>query len=153
MPFGDVIETAGRVSRWINGNTCRRFDDLAAIDVGEAGGRPLLSIFEANPRPLPLRIAGLERHPLSSQAFVPLQARPFLIVVALDGDAPLAHRLRAYVSSGHQGINYKRNTWHHGLIAIDVVTQFLVVDRGADDQNCDELAVHDTAIVVSVPGR
>ena len=68
-PFGDVIETAGRDSRWINVETCRRFDDLAQVDVGEAGGRPLLSIFEASPRALPLRISMLERHPMSSQAF------------------------------------------------------------------------------------
>ena len=65
-PFGDVIETAGRDSRWINEETCRRFDDLAQVDVGEAGGRPLISIFEASPRSLPLRISTLERHPMSS---------------------------------------------------------------------------------------
>jgi len=28
-PFGDVIEIEGRDSRWINDDTCRRFDDLA----------------------------------------------------------------------------------------------------------------------------
>src|SRR6266481_7971089 len=82
--FGDVIETAGRDSRWINEQTCRRFDDLAQVDVGEGGGRPVLSIFEASPRSLPLRISMLERHPMSSQAFYPLQAQPFLVVVAPD---------------------------------------------------------------------
>ena len=45
-PFGDVIETAGRNSRWINEGTCQRFDDLAPVDVLAAGGRPLISIFK-----------------------------------------------------------------------------------------------------------
>lgn len=152
-PFGDVIETEGRAWRWINERTSRRFDDLARIDVSESGGRPLISVFEASPRPLPLRIQVLERHPLSSQAFVPLQERPFLIVVAADGGMPLAQRLRAYLSSGRQGVNYKRNTWHHSLIAVDQITQFLVIDRGAADHNCDEWRVDESELIVSLPGR
>ena len=152
-PFGEVIESEGRPWRWINDHTTRRFDDLAQLDLLEAGGHPSMSIFEATPRPLPLRICMLERHPLSSQAFMPLQDRPFLIVVADDGAAPLARRLRAYLSSGRQGINYKRNTWHHPLIALDQVTQFLVVDRVASDQNCDECAVEEAGLFVSVANR
>ena len=87
-PFGDVIEIEGRTAHWINDNTCRRFDDLAAVDVAEAAGRPLISVFEATPRALPFQIRTLERHPLSSQAFFPLEARSFLVVVAEDGRLP-----------------------------------------------------------------
>jgi ureidoglycolate lyase len=145
--FGDVIEIEGRESRWINENTCRRFDDLARIDVSEEGGRPLLSIFEASPRPLPLRIRALERHPLSSQAFFPLQMQPFLVVVAADGESPVAERLRVYVSSGRQGVNYRRNTWHHPLIALDQTSRFLVVDRGGAGENCEEITVDDAVLV------
>jgi ureidoglycolate lyase len=148
--FGDVIEIEGRNSRWINENTCRRFDDLAQIDVLEEGGRPLLSVFEANPRPLPLRVRVLERHPLSSQAFFPLQPRPFLVVVAEDGEVPIAERIRVYSSSGLQGVNYRRNTWHHALIALDQTSHFLVVDRGAPGENCEEIAV-DAAVFVTAP--
>jgi ureidoglycolate lyase len=145
--FGDVIETDGRESRWINDNTCRRFDDLARIDVAAGGGRPLLSVFEATPRPLPLRIRVLERHPLSSQAFFPLQARPFLVVVAEDGELPVADRIRVYLSSGRQGVNYRRNTWHHSLIALDQTSRFLVVDRGGAGENCEEISVGDAVLV------
>jgi ureidoglycolate lyase len=153
-PFGDVIEIEGRRSRWINDNTCRRFDDLAAVDVAEAGGRPLISVFEATPRELPLQIRMLERHPLSSQAFHPLELRPFLIVVAEDGPAPVASRLRAYLSSGRQGVNYRRNTWHHPLIALDRISRFLVVDRGGPGENCEEVAIDTTVLVTAatLPG-
>ncbi|MDP9018495.1 MAG: ureidoglycolate lyase [Candidatus Eremiobacteraeota bacterium] len=146
-PFGDVIEIQGRDSRWINENTCRRFDDLALIDVGEAAGRPLLSIFEATPRTLPLRIGSLERHPLSSQAFYPLQGRPFLVVVAVDGRRPKANGIRAFLSSGTQGVNYRRNTWHHPLIAIAHVSTFLVVDRGGPGDNCEERSIEPAVLV------
>jgi ureidoglycolate lyase len=147
--FGDVIETEGRESRWINESTCRRFDDLARIDVWEEGGRPLLSVFEASPRPLPLRIRSLERHPLSSQAFFPLEARPFLVVVAEEGPSPIAERLRAYVSSGRQGVNYRRNIWHHSLIALDQASRFLVVDRGGPQENCEVLSIDDAVRVAT----
>jgi len=149
-PFGDVIEIEGRESSWINDNTCRRFDDLAHIDVAEGGGRPLLSVFEANPQSLPLHIRRLERHPLSSQAFFPLEAQPFLVVVAAAGDGPAAPagQLRAFMSSGRQGVNYRRRTWHHPLIALGRISRFLVVDRGGSGENCEELAL-DAAVLVT----
>ena len=128
-PFGDVIETEGHAGRWINDATCRRFDDLAQVDVVEAGGRPLISIFEADPRQLPLRAGLLERHPLSSQAFYPLDPWPFLVIVAEAGPHPLPARIRAFLTSGRQGVNFRRNTWHHSLVALGRVSRFLVVDR------------------------
>jgi len=91
---------------WINEGTSQRYNDLAELDVQEAGGRPLISIFHALPRVLPLPIEIMERHPLSSQAFYPLERRAFLVVVAEAGAAPLAQRLHAFLSSGNQGVNY-----------------------------------------------
>jgi ureidoglycolate lyase len=152
-PFGDVIEIEGRESRWINDDTCRRFDDLARIDVAEGGGRPVLSVFEAKPRSLPLQIRVLERHPLSSQAFFPLQTRPFLVVVAEDGPSASAGHLRAYLSSGRQGVNYRRNTWHHPLIALAEISRFLVVDRGGSGENCEELALDSVVLVTTAAPR
>jgi ureidoglycolate lyase len=150
-PFGDVIETGAREFRWINEGTCKRYDDLARIDVAAEGGRPLISVFEANPRPLPFRVRILERHPLSSQAFFPLEARPFLVVVAAEGAAPQAGGIRAFWSSGRQGVNYRRNTWHHALIALGETSRFLVVDRGGAGVNCDEAELSDAIVHVGAP--
>jgi ureidoglycolate lyase len=150
-PFGDVIEIAGHTPLAINAGTCERFDDLAGVDVIEAGGRPLLSIFRASPRPLPLEVRTLERHPLSSQGFIPLDARPFLVVVAEGAERPRAANVRAFLSSGMQGVNYHRNTWHHALIAVGQISRFLVVDRGGPGANCEECAIDDALIQVSLP--
>ena len=149
--FGDVIEIEGRDFRWINDHSCKRYDDLAHIDVAENGGRPLISVFEGDAHTLPLQIRKLERHPLSSQAFFPLQPRPFLIVVAAQGPAPIAERIRAFSSTGTQGVNFRRNTWHHALIALERDSRFLVVDRGGEDENCEEIDVGDPIVFVSLP--
>jgi ureidoglycolate lyase len=153
-PFGDVIETEGRPSRWINEGTSQRFDDLARVDVLEGGGRPLISIFRASPRPLPFEVRSLERHPLASQSFYPLDGRPFLVIVADSGSAPISQRIRAFMSSGRQGVNYRRNTWHHSLIALEQTSNFLVVDRGGPEENCEEVQLGtDRVRVATAPAR
>ena len=148
-PFGDVIETTGHMPRWINNGTCQRFDDLAQLDVIAEGGRPLISIFRAEAQSLPMQIERLERHPYSSQAFFPLEQLPFLIVVALPGLTPQARNVRAFLSSGLQGVNYRRNTWHHPLIALERSAHFLVLDRGGPGDNCEEQSLEGAQILVS----
>ncbi|MBV8626290.1 MAG: ureidoglycolate lyase, partial [Paraburkholderia sp.] len=71
-PFGDVIELAGARHFPINGGTTERFHDLATIDTAVDGGRPLVNVFRGQPHSLPLTISMMERHPLGSQAFLPL---------------------------------------------------------------------------------
>jgi ureidoglycolate lyase len=148
-PFGDVIEIRDRRPRWINEGTCERFDDVAQPDVLAAGGRPVVSIFRAAARALPFHVKILERHPLSSQAFIPLDGLPFLVVVAEAGDAALSGRIRAFRSSGTQGVNYRRNTWHHALLALERTSHFLVIDRGGPGENCDETPVDDAVVIVA----
>jgi ureidoglycolate lyase len=147
--FGDVIETAEHAARWINAGTCERFETSAQVEVSAHGGRPLISIFRALPRSLPLRIEQLERHPLSSQAFFPLDRRPFLVVVAAGNGTPQASDVRAFISDGSQGVNYRPNTWHHELLAIGARSEFLVVDRGGPGENCELIKVDGSAVYVT----
>jgi ureidoglycolate lyase len=137
-PFGDVIE-AGDAYELINSGTTRKFADLANIDVSAEGGRPCISIYRATPYKLPLTIRMLERHPLGTQLFMPLHRNPFLIVVAPAGDSIDVGNLRAFMTGGHQGINYRRGVWHHPLIALRNSDDFVVVDRLGPASNCDEM--------------
>ena len=139
-PFGDVIELEGARQIPINLGTTIRYHDLARVDVTEAGGRPLVNLFRAQPRVLPFEVTMLERHPLGSQAFVPLTDKPYLVVVAPAGELD-PQAVRAFVTHGWQGVNYAKGVWHHPLIALDVVSDFLVVDRGGEGHNCDELTL------------
>lgn len=138
-PFGEVIEKRPDRSLMINAGMAERFHDLAEVDVAESGGRPLVNIFQGQPWALPLTVRMLERHPLSSQAFVPLGRQPFLVVVAPPGDRPKPRQVRAFLAEDGQGVNYRRGVWHHPLVALDEVTDFLVVDRGGAGENCDEV--------------
>lgn len=139
-PFGDVIETADDKAFAINAGTTVRHEDLAAIDVTENGGRPVISIFESRPFGFPIEIAELERHPLSSQAFVPLDPHPFAVVVAPAGEGVDAKDIRAFLTDGVQGVNFRRGVWHHPVI-VTVPMRFLVIDRGTAEPNCDLVAV------------
>jgi ureidoglycolate lyase len=140
-PFGDVIEASEQATQYdINEGWARRFHDLARIDTGRDGGHPLLSVFRARARPLPLRLSLLERHRLGSQAFVALAPRRFLVVVAPAGPQPDAAQMRCFLAAPGQGVNYAAGTWHHPLLAIDEDTDFLVVDRGGPEAagDCEE---------------
>jgi ureidoglycolate lyase len=147
--FGDVIESEGREHYPINAGMAERYSDLARVDVTASGGRPLISLCRAQPVNLPLRLRLMERHPLSSQAFVPLSRTPFLVVVAPAGEELRSEDIRAFRSNGHQGVNYRAGTWHHPLLALDEVTEFLIVDRGGKGANCEEISLADRAIVIS----
>ena len=137
-PFGDVIETDGAEERLINAGTTTRYHDLARVDVAAGGGRPLISIFRGQGFALPVEIAMFERHPLGSQAFVPLADRPWLVVVAVD-DGGRPGEPFAFLASGTQGVNYAAGVWHHPLLALEATSDFLIVDRGASDANLEEV--------------
>lgn len=137
-PFGSVIEPDNAAAiRLINNGTTTRFHDLADVDVGAQGGRPLISLFRGKPFAPPIAIRMMERHPLGSQAFMPLQGRPFLVVVAPDA-AGRPGRPEAFLATGRQGVNYARDTWHHPLLSLGDISDFLVVDRGGEGGNLEE---------------
>ena len=131
--FGDVIETVGSNPIGINQGYAERYNNLAdQTDMGPEGGTNI-SIFIAKARPQPIDIAIMERHPLASQAFFPLQDEDWLLVVAGDPLNPASYR--AFRATGKQGVNYRRNVWHHPLLVLRDHSRFLIVDRRAPNQN------------------
>ncbi|AUT59295.1 ureidoglycolate lyase [Paraburkholderia terrae] len=136
-PFGDVIELEGAKQIPINLGTTIRYHDLANVDVTDEGGRTLVNLFRGQARALPFEITMMERHPLGSQAFIPLNDKPYLVVVAPAGELDES-KIRAFVTSGWQGVNYAKGVWHHPLLALGEVSDFIVVDRGGDGHNLNE---------------
>ena len=135
-PFGTVIETAGVTPVMINEGTTARFHALAAADVAADGGTPILSIFRGTRRPAPIVIRMMERHPLGSQAFMPLAAHDWLVVVAPtngDDSAPDFGSLRCFRAAGSVGVSYARNVWHHPLLVLQPEQDFLIIDRAGPD--------------------
>ncbi|MBI3525897.1 MAG: ureidoglycolate lyase [Betaproteobacteria bacterium] len=148
-PFGEVIQCQGAQHFPINEGTTERFHDLARIEPG-ANGRAIVSIFRGQPRSFPLLIAMMERHPLGSQAFVPMQGQPYLVVVAEPG-AQAPGNLHAFLARGDQGVNYAPGVWHHPLIAVGEVSHFLVIDRQGDGSNCDEVILPEKMLLELPP--
>jgi ureidoglycolate lyase len=140
-PFGEVIMLDGAKHYPINAGTTERFHALARVDATEQGGVPVISLFRGQPRPLPLPITVMERHPLGSQAFVPVTQSAddeYLVVVAPAGELD-ASQMKAFLAKGFQGVSYARGVWHHPLIALRRVSDFLIVDRVGEGNNCDEI--------------
>lgn len=145
-PFGEVIAAASaQTVQAINTGTAQRFHALAHIDCDAEGGSPIISIFRAQPRELPFTVRLLERHPLGSQAFMPLSPHPYLVVVASSPDAVP----RAFLAQQDQGINLHRGTWHHPLLALAARSDFLVIDRAGAGDNCEEVLLPQAYQIVS----
>lgn len=145
--YGDVIEPAGDPIV-INEGFTRRFHDLAKVDVSN-GGHTLINLFRSTPKPFPISVTMMERHPLGSQAFIPLSPTPFLILVALAETSTLtADDLELFISNGKQGVNYHRNVWHHYCLALERETDFLVVDRGGPGGNLEEVSLQGESVLI-----
>ena len=135
-PYGEVLEADPAKSFLINNGSTRRFHDLAEVDAGE-GGVPIISIFRGIQCVTPIEIRMLERHPLATQAFFPLAAFSWLVVVA-EGETPEAKDCQAFLARGDQGVQLAVGTWHHPLLVLDTVQDFLVIDRKGPGANLEE---------------
>ena len=138
-PFGTVVERDGAEIRMINEGTTTRYHALSGVDVAAAGGVPILSIFAGTPRAAPIAISMMERHPLGSQAFMPLSDHDWLVVVAPtngDDSAPDFDGLRCFQARGDQGVSYAPNVWHHPLL-VRQPQEFLIADRAGPDGEAD----------------
>ena len=148
-PFGTVMDVGAAELRMINGGTTERFHALAMADTASGGGNTILSLFRGQPREFPYAVDMMERHPLGSQAFFPVTRGDWIAVVAPDEDgrpgAPRAFRV-----PGHIGVQYGRNVWHHPLIAVGSVSDFLVMDREGDGANLEE-ASYDEPYLIAQP--
>lgn len=133
-PFGEVIEAEGPPDRWINDGRCARFHERARIDIE---GRAGISLFRSAAVRLPYRFDLVERHPLGSQAFLPMSVDPFLVIVAPDLSGRPGRPLVFRTAPG-QGINIGRGVWHGVLAPLTDAALFAVVDRCAEGPNLEE---------------
>lgn len=140
-PFGDVIDSRVSDHFPINAGRTQRHHDLARVETLGDNARTLVSIFVSQPVEVPLVLPLLERHPLGSQAFVPMHEERFIVVVAPPGESIDPDSVRAFVTDGHQGVNYRPGTWHAIQSVLEREGEFLVVDRGGEGNNCEEYPI------------
>ena len=132
--FGDLISSDGINPIDINAGYAKRFDNLANINTSKDGGKTIVSIFSALKRNFPMKIDMMEKHPLGSQAFIPMKETNFIVFVAPPGDKPEISKIESFIISTGMGINYKPGIWHFPLISTED-TNFLVIDRKGSGKN------------------
>lgn len=154
-PFGDVIQASDTATHFsINQGYAERFDRLAMVDANDLGGQAAISIFRAKGRPMPIALSVLEKHPLGSQAFMPLSGQAYLVVVAPGGDVPDIYKAQCFLATAQQGVNYAKGTWHHPLLAL-YDSDFLVVDRSGSkgDMNCVEHSLQSVSHPLTIDSK
>jgi len=133
-PYGDLISSDDIDYIDINAGSAKRFDNLANIDTLNGRGKTIVSIFSASKRTFPMKIDMMEKHPLGSQAFIPMKETTFLSFVAPPGESPEISKIQSFIVPPKTGINYKPGIWHFPLISTED-TNFLVIDRKGDGNN------------------
>ena len=136
--YGDLISSDAIKPMDINAGYAKRFDNLANINTSKDEGKTIISIFSALKRTFPMKIDMMEKHPLGSQAFIPMKETTFLSFVAPPGESPEISKIQSFIIPPKTGINYKPGIWHFPLISTED-TDFLVIDRKGNSEN---LVIH-----------
>lgn len=147
--YGDVISVSESAEHFaINDGHTMRYHNLADIDVIDQQGKTIVNIFRSTPLAFPLPVEMMECHPLGSQAFIPMGNQPYVVVVAPKGELDTS-KIEVFLASSEQGVNYHKGTWHHFCLALNKVSDFLVVDRGGEGDNCNVEKL-DGSIVINI---
>jgi len=132
--FGDMVTTKDLEPIEINNGYAKRYDNIASLNTSEENGETTISIFSALKRTFPMKIDMMEKHPLGSQAFIPMKETTFLTFVAPKGEKPDLKKVEAFIVPPGIGVNYNPGTWHFPLISTEDMN-FLVVDRKGSGDN------------------
>ncbi|WRT67625.1 allantoicase [Kwoniella shivajii] len=135
-----------------NQGTAFKFHRMGKINesypdgVGKPGGVFVGSVKTANrldiSEGVKFKIDLLERHPYTTQAFIPLgrsaNSPPpgsYIVVVALNGtdDKPDLKTVRAFLATAAQGVSFDAGTWHHSLFTVGGDLEYAIVERGTPD--------------------
>ena len=93
----------------------------------------------------------LERHPYSTQTFVPMGRdageKAFVVICAPNDpnfdDLPLVEKAEAFVCRGDQSVTYAAGTWHAPMVAIGSKGHLdfavLVHENGVPNEDCQEV--------------
>jgi ureidoglycolate lyase len=142
-PFGELLTLDDAEHFPINSGTTERYHALSKVDVTDQGGQPIISLFRGQAFHLPFQLRVMERHPLGSQTFIPVNAP------CPANEPAIGAGMRAFIARGFEGVTYGKGVWHHPLISLDRDADFIVVDRQGSGNNCDEITLGAQYVVSS----
>lgn len=143
-PFGKVVSAGLGVGRDANQGTAVRFDFCAELLNTRPQARANLAVFRSVAKRLPFDVELLERHPCSTQVFIPMIVSSYLVCVA-ESDANGVARpetLQAFICGPGQGVAYAPGTWHHPVVALDGPGEFaMLVWEDGSPKDCELLSL------------
>lgn len=141
-PYGSLIREGEMASaRSANHGTALAWDALATlVNLRGASARATVSLFRCLPHGSDrLAIRVLERHPASTQMFVPMRSARYALIVAEGEHEPDLDTLAAFIVEGAQAITYAPGIWHHPMIALDREADFVnVLFTDGTSSDCEE---------------
>ena len=132
--FGQIIDTSKKKFFRINDGYAKRYDNLGKINTSTKKGKTIVSIFSAKKRSFPMKVDMMEKHPLGSQAFVPMKETSFLVFVAPKANKPDLKKIESFRIPKQTGVNLNPGIWHFPLISTKNMN-FLVIDRKGKGKN------------------
>lgn len=124
-----------------------KYTDIPGVlAIGDTPGKHGFAILCPQPVTGPtVTITALERHPHSTQSFLPIRAGRWLVVLAptLPDGAPDMANVRAFLAGPEDAICIGRNVWHAGLTVLDGPAEFAMMMWRADAG--DDGIVHELA--------
>ena len=136
LEFGDFINPYDKKAEDINTNTTKSYFDLANIEILGEDTKARLNLFDAKKRKFPLMIDMLEKHPFSSQVFLPLGNSPFFVIVCPPSTKPDLNNLKIFKIENGNAVNFKPMVWHFPLISINDA-KFITIDKKIADSNLE----------------
>ena len=106
-----------------------RQDSAAAVENRRASARANVALVRCEQFVFGTVIEMLERHPLSTQLFVPLDLDTYLVVVAKDTgqNQPDLATVSAFRLGRHQAISYHAGVWHAGMATLGRPGTFVMI--------------------------
>ncbi|CCD25419.1 ureidoglycolate hydrolase NDAI_0F01000 [Naumovozyma dairenensis CBS 421] len=182
-PYGSIISPGEEVtklgSNYINANqgTAIKLGQVSQIETTSENKVPNWNLFRCFVQPHlktqfpPKKTIGhsiivLEKHPESSQTFIPIgqssEKVTYLIVVALPNrhtseGSPLLNTLKAFKCKGNQAVTYGRGVWHAPMIAVGTqeyvdfgVLIYETLDPQKPELDCIEVSYVPNEIIINI---
>ncbi len=130
---------------------------LSAVSKTSDNSDTSIKVITAAQASYPFNVEFFEKHPFSTQAFIPMNQGKFFVVVApmSGGDSFDINTLKCFITDGSEGIMYHVGTWHSAFSCLDAHKTFAVIDRHpalGDDENINLIiARFKTKIIITAP--
>lgn len=140
-PFGTVLAAPPDLARVNFAAPVSNYRPTARANLALV--RPPMATF-------PFRVSLMERHPFSTQAFLPLGGAPALLFVAPGGDeGPNLLAARAFAVPGDVGVSYAVGTWHMGMASLrDTGSMAMLVHEDGSAGDTEFRAIETVELVI-----